>query len=64
MTGATLESSVSQLPTARRRVVIVADNSLIVEAVRIGFRASGEFKLVGYANGHTTGARTILDAQA
>jgi DNA-binding NarL/FixJ family response regulator len=57
-----LESSVSRLPTARRRVVIVADNPLIVEAVRIGFSASGEFKLVGYANGHTT-ARTILDAQ-
>jgi DNA-binding NarL/FixJ family response regulator len=63
MTGAMLESSVSRLPTARRRVVIVADNSLIVEAVRIGFSASGEFKLVGYASGQTTAARTILDAQ-
>jgi DNA-binding NarL/FixJ family response regulator len=63
MTTAMLESSVSRLPTARRRVVIVADNSLIVEAVRIGFSANGEFKLVGYANGHTTAARTILDAQ-
>ena len=63
MTGAVLGSSVSRLATARRRLVIVADNSLIVEAIRIGFRASGEFNLVGYANAHTTAARTILDAQ-
>jgi len=62
MTGTIVESSVPRLPTPRRRVVIVADNSLIVEAVRIGFRASCEFQLVGYANGRTTGARTILDA--
>lgn len=62
MMGASLESSVSHLPTARRRVVVVADNSLIVEAVRIGFRASGDFNLVGYAKGETTSARTILDA--
>ena len=52
-----------RLPSAPRRLVIVADNSLIVDAVRIGFRESGEVNLVGYTNGHTTTARTILDAQ-
>jgi DNA-binding NarL/FixJ family response regulator len=62
MTAPSLESSVSRPSSALRRLVIVADNSLIVEAIRIGFRASGEFKLVGYANGHTTTARTILGA--
>jgi DNA-binding NarL/FixJ family response regulator len=43
--------------------VIVDDNSLIVDAIRMGLRASDEFKLVGCANGRTTAARTILDAQ-
>jgi DNA-binding NarL/FixJ family response regulator len=63
MTGTKLESGVLRLPTARRRLVIVAGNSLIVETIRIGFRASGEFELVGYADGYTTTARTLLDAQ-
>lgn len=45
-----------------RRVVIVADNSLIIETIRIGFRTSGEFKLVGYAHGHQTSARNVLGA--
>jgi DNA-binding NarL/FixJ family response regulator len=46
-----------------KRLVVVADNSLIVEAIRIGLRKSGGFKLVGYADGRTTSARTILDAE-
>lgn len=45
-----------------RRMVIVADNSLIVEAIRIGFRNGGEFRLVGHADGRTTSAKTILAA--
>jgi DNA-binding NarL/FixJ family response regulator len=45
-----------------RRLVIVADSSLVVEAIRIGFRKSGEFRLVGYANGRTTTAGAILSA--
>jgi DNA-binding NarL/FixJ family response regulator len=43
--------------------VIVADNSLLVEAIRIGFRKSGEFNLVGHADGRRTSAETILGAQ-
>jgi DNA-binding NarL/FixJ family response regulator len=49
--------------SALRRVVIVADNSLIAEAIRIGFRASGEFRLLGKADARTTAAKTIVDAQ-
>jgi DNA-binding NarL/FixJ family response regulator len=45
-----------------RRLVVVADNSLIVEAIRLGLRASGEFNLVGHANGRKTSARAIVDA--
>ncbi len=46
-----------------RRLVIVADNSLTVEAIRIGFRKSGEFNLLGHADGRRTSARTIVGAQ-
>jgi DNA-binding NarL/FixJ family response regulator len=45
-----------------RRVVIVADNSLIVEAIAAGFRQSGEFNLIGYANGRRTSASAIVGA--
>lgn len=46
-----------------RRLVIVADNSLIIEAIRIGFRQSAEFRVVGYADPHKTSAQTILRAE-
>jgi DNA-binding NarL/FixJ family response regulator len=45
-----------------KRLVVVADSSLIVEAIRIGLRTSGEFNLLGHANGRRTSARTIVDA--
>ena len=45
-----------------KRLVVVADNSLIVEAIRIGLRTSGEFNLLGHANGRKTSARTIVEA--
>lgn len=41
-----------------KRLVIVADNSLIIEAIRVGLRESGEFRL-GQADLHRTSARTI-----
>jgi DNA-binding NarL/FixJ family response regulator len=46
-----------------RRLVIVADNSLTAEAIRIGFRKSGEFNLLGHAGGRRTSARTIVGAK-
>jgi DNA-binding NarL/FixJ family response regulator len=52
------ESSTSSM----RRLVIVADNSLIVEAIRIGFRKSGEFNLVGYADSRRISPRAITEA--
>jgi DNA-binding NarL/FixJ family response regulator len=45
-----------------KRVVVVADNFLIVETIRIGLRTGGEFKLLGYANGRRTSAMTIVNA--
>jgi DNA-binding NarL/FixJ family response regulator len=45
---------------ALRRLVIVADNSVIVQAIRIAFRQSGEFKLVGWADARKTTAGPIL----
>ncbi len=45
-----------------KRLVVVADNSLIIEAIAIGLRDSGEFRLVGHVNGAAPSAGTILDA--
>ena len=46
-----------------KRLIIVADNSLIVEAIAIGLRKSGEFKVIGHVNGRTASARSIAGAQ-
>jgi DNA-binding NarL/FixJ family response regulator len=46
-----------------KRIVIVADNSLIVEAIRAGLRRSGEFNLVGHADPRKTSAATIIGAK-
>lgn len=45
-----------------KRLVVVADNSLIVEAIAIGLRESGAFKLLGHVSGRTAPLRTIVDA--
>jgi DNA-binding NarL/FixJ family response regulator len=65
MMGAKVEfsDSTGRPVSAMRRLVIVADNSLLVEAIRIGFRKSGEFSLVGHADGYRTSAHTILGVQ-
>jgi DNA-binding NarL/FixJ family response regulator len=46
-----------------KRIVLVADNSLIVEALRVGLRKSGELNLVGYADIRRTSAATIVRVQ-
>ena len=46
--------------SAMKRLVIVADNSLIVEAIRRGLRQSGEFHVLGHATVGTTSAETIV----
>jgi DNA-binding NarL/FixJ family response regulator len=45
------------------RLVVVADNSLIVEAIAVGLRRSGEFDLLGHADGRRCSVRPILDAK-
>jgi DNA-binding NarL/FixJ family response regulator len=45
-----------------KKLLVVADNSLIVEAIRIGFRDSGAFQLVGYSDARHAGARMIAEA--
>jgi DNA-binding NarL/FixJ family response regulator len=43
-----------------KRLVIVADNSLIVDAISVGLRKSGEFNLLGFADPRRTSAATIV----
>lgn len=45
-----------------QRLVVVADNSLIVEAIAIGLRQSGEFKLLGHVDARAASTRAISDA--
>jgi DNA-binding NarL/FixJ family response regulator len=45
-----------------RRLLVIAENSLIVEAIAIGLRTSGEFTLLGQLDGRTATADTVLDA--
>jgi DNA-binding NarL/FixJ family response regulator len=45
-----------------RRLVVVAEDSLIVEAIAIALRKSGEFNLVAHLDGREASAETILDA--
>jgi DNA-binding NarL/FixJ family response regulator len=45
-----------------QRLLVVADNSLILGAIAIGLRESGEFKLLGHVDEGTPSWRTIVDA--
>ncbi len=47
-----------------KRLIVVADNSLIVGAIRTGLRDSRELKLLGYINPSNASARMIADAGA
>jgi DNA-binding NarL/FixJ family response regulator len=53
----------ARLTSRMKRLVIVADNSLIVEAIQSGLRHSGEFNLLGHADPRRTSARTIVGVQ-
>ncbi|MGO9761233.1 MAG: LuxR C-terminal-related transcriptional regulator [Solirubrobacteraceae bacterium] len=44
-----------------KRLVVVADNSLIVEAIAIGLRKSGEFNVHCHVDGRRASARAIID---
>jgi DNA-binding NarL/FixJ family response regulator len=45
-----------------KRLVVVAENSLIVEAIAIGLRKSGEFTLLGQLDGRTATVDRVLEA--
>jgi DNA-binding NarL/FixJ family response regulator len=45
-----------------QRLVVVAESSLILEAISIGLRQSGEFKLLGHVDGRRIAWRAIVDA--
>ncbi len=45
-----------------KRLMIVADNSLIVEAIAIGLRTSGEFDLLRHVDAQTASAGAIVEA--
>jgi DNA-binding NarL/FixJ family response regulator len=47
-----------------KRLVVVADNPLIVGAIRSGIRDDGSFQLLGYADPHKTTAARIVQAGA
>lgn len=49
--------------SATKRLVIVADNSLIVEAISVGLRKGGEFNILGFADPRRTSAATIVGAK-
>jgi DNA-binding NarL/FixJ family response regulator len=48
----------------RKRLIVVADNSLIVEAIRSGLHESGAFELLGYTDAYNASARLIAGAGA
>lgn len=56
-----LETGTKRLRT-KKRLVIVADNSLIVGAIRTGFRDNGGFDLLGYVDARRTSVSTIVEA--
>jgi DNA-binding NarL/FixJ family response regulator len=45
-----------------KRLVVVADNSLIVEAIALGLQKSGDFKVVGHVSPRSGCARAIAEA--
>jgi DNA-binding NarL/FixJ family response regulator len=47
-----------------KRLVVVADNPMIVGAIRSGIRADGAFQLLGYADPRKTTAARIVQAGA
>jgi DNA-binding NarL/FixJ family response regulator len=45
-----------------KRLVVVAEDSLIVEAIAIALRKSGEFNLVAHLDGRSASAQGVIDA--
>jgi DNA-binding NarL/FixJ family response regulator len=47
-----------------KRLVIVADHSFVVEAIRLALRQTAGFQIVGYVNGRSSVERALADARA
>ena len=45
-----------------QRLIVVADNSLILEAISIGLRHSGEFRLLGQVDARSVSWRSVVEA--
>lgn len=45
-----------------KRLVVVAENSLVVEAIAIGLRESGAFTLLGHVNPRTGSIQAVIEA--
>src|ERR1700736_4199596 len=45
-----------------KRLRVVADNSLIVEGIRIGLRQRGHFELLGHVNARGASVKAIVEA--
>ena len=48
----------------KKKLIVVADNSLIVEAIRSGLHESGAFELLGYTDAYNATVRLIVGAGA
>jgi DNA-binding NarL/FixJ family response regulator len=46
-----------------KRLVVVADNSLIIEAIRIGLRQSGEFNVLGHVGDRPATIQKIIETE-
>lgn len=45
-----------------KRLIVVAEDSLIVEAIKLGVGMSGEFELLGQVNGRSATGQAVADA--
>jgi DNA-binding NarL/FixJ family response regulator len=62
--GSSIQARRREAEPAVKRLVVIADNSLIVGAIRTGLRDSGAFQLLGYVDARKASARMISDAAA
>ena len=58
----TLAYAASGSVTPRKRLTVVADNALIVEAIQSGLRCNTTFEFLGYVDPRRTSVQTIIDA--
>lgn len=60
--GQSFAAAVSGSGAVRKRLTVVADNALIVEAIQSGLRGNTTFEFLGYVDPRRTSLQTIIDA--